>query len=102
MTASAEHVLQERSFDLVAALFGVPNPARDLLPDAAHALLVQGILLDFTARCMPGPGCEILSQELRFAIDPVPGDRIAVQGTVSAPPPHDPGTVDLPLGCPRG
>ena len=102
MTASIEHVLQERSFDLVAALFGVPNPARDLLPDAANALLVQGIVLDFTARCMPGPGCEILSQELRFGIDPVPGDRIVVQGTVSARPTHDSATVALLLECQRG
>jgi phosphate acetyltransferase len=102
MTASTEHVLQERSFDLVAALFGVPNPARDLLPDAANALLVQGILLDFTARCMPGPGCEILSQELRFAIDPVPGDRIVVQGTVTARPSQDSAIIALLLECQRG
>ncbi len=102
MTASIEHVLQERSFDLVAALFGMPDPARDLLPDAARALLVQGIVLDFTARCMPGPGCEILSQELRFGIDPIPGDRVAVQGTVSARPTHDSATVALLLECQRG
>ena len=102
MTASIEHVLQERSFDLVAALFGVPNPARDLLPDAANALLVQGILLDFTARCMPGPGCDILSQELRFVIDPMPGDRIVVQGTVTGRPSQDSAIIALLLECQRG
>ncbi|WP_431267682.1 bifunctional enoyl-CoA hydratase/phosphate acetyltransferase [Dankookia sp. P2] len=102
MTASIEHVLQERSFDLVAALFGVPNPARDLLPDAANALLVQGILLDFTARCMPGPGCDILSQELRFVVDPLPGDRITVQGTVTARPSQDSAIIALLLECQRG
>ena len=68
LTATTEHVLQERSFDLVAALFGTPGSGRDRLPDAANAMLVQGIVLDFTARRLPGPGCEILSQELRFAL----------------------------------
>ncbi|MFC7475785.1 bifunctional enoyl-CoA hydratase/phosphate acetyltransferase [Dankookia sp. GCM10030260] len=102
MTASIEHVLQERSFDLVAALFGVPDPACDLLPDAASALLVQGILLDFTARCMPGPGCDIRSQELRFMVDPVPGDRILVHGVVTARPSQDSAIIAILLECQRG
>jgi phosphate acetyltransferase len=102
MTVAAEHVLQERSFDLVAALFGAPGQARDKMPDAANAMLTQGIVLDFTARRLPGPGCEILSQELRFTIDPLPGDRIAVQGTVTARPTQDSATVAFLLECQRG
>ena len=100
LSATAEHVLQERSFDLVAALFGAPGT--DRMPDAANAMLVQGIVLDFTARRLPGPGCEILSQELRFALDPVPGDRIAVQGTVTARPAEDSAVIALLLECQRG
>jgi phosphate acetyltransferase len=102
MTVTVEHVLQERSFDLVAALFGAPGQARDKMPDAANAMLTQGIVLDFTARRLPGPGCEILSQELHFTLDPLPGDRIAVQGTVTARPTPDSATIALLLECPRG
>src|SRR3954470_432587 len=102
MTVTAEHVLQERGFDLVAALFGAPGQARDKMPDAANAMLTQGIVLDFTARRLPGPGCEILSQDLRFTIDPLPGDRIAVQGTVTARPTQDSATIALLLECQRG
>jgi phosphate acetyltransferase len=102
MTVTAEHVLQERGFDLVAALFGAPGQARDKMSDAANAMLTQGIVLDFTARRLPGPGCEILSQELRFTIDPLPGDRIAVQGTVTARPTRDSATIAILLECQRG
>jgi hypothetical protein len=35
MSASAEHVLQERGFDVVASLFGTPDPQPGKLPDAA-------------------------------------------------------------------
>jgi phosphate acetyltransferase len=102
LSATTEHVLQERSFDLVAALFGAPGSDRDRMPDAANAMLVQGIVLDFTARRLPGPGCEVLAQELRFALDPVPGDRITVQGTVMARPAEDSAVIALLLECQRG
>src|SRR3954453_11082203 len=102
LSASAEHVLQERSFDLVAALFGTPGPDRDRMPDAANAMLVQGIVLDFTARRLPGPGCEILAQDLRFALDPLPGDRIVVHGTVTGRPAEDSAVIALLLESQRG
>lgn len=102
MTVTIEHVLQERSFDLVAALFGEPNQSRDKLPDAANAMLTQGIVLDFTARRLPGPGCEILSQELRFTLDPLPGDHITVQGTVTDRPTEDSASIAFLLECERG
>ena len=47
MSATSEHVLEERGFDLVAALFGGPDSHGAKLPDAALALLVHGIVLDF-------------------------------------------------------
>jgi phosphotransacetylase len=102
LTASIDHVLQDRSFDLVAALFGTPGSGRDRLPDAAYALLVQGIVLDFTARQLPGPGCEILSEELRFISDPAPGDRIIVDGAVTARPTEDTAAIAIVLESQRG
>jgi phosphate acetyltransferase len=102
LMASIDHVLQDRAFDLVAALFGTPGAGRDHLPDAAYALLTQSIVLDFTARQLPGPGCEILSQELRFIDDPAPGDRIAVEGTVTARLTHDTAAIALVLESQRG
>jgi phosphate acetyltransferase len=102
LTVSAEHALQERSFDLVGAMFGTQGLGRDRLPDAAYALLVQGIVLDFTARRLPGPGCEVLSEELRFIAAPAPGDHIAVQGTVMARPSEDTAAIALLLESQRG
>jgi phosphotransacetylase len=102
LTASAEHTLQDRAFDLVAALSGTPDLERDRLPGTAYALLVQGIVLDFTARRLPGPGCEVLSEELRFVSDPAPGDRIGVTGTVVSRPADDTATVAIVIDSQRG
>jgi phosphotransacetylase len=100
LAATTSHVLQEHSFDLLAALFGGSGQGR--MPDAVHAMLVQGIVLDFINRRLPGPGCEILSQELRFAMDPVPEDQVTVQGTVVARPAEDSAIVALLVESPRG
>jgi phosphate acetyltransferase len=102
LTASIDHVPQDRSFDLVAAFFGTAASGRDHLPDAAYILLVQGIVLDFSARRLPGPGCEILAQELRFVSDPIPGDRIIVNGAMTARPTEGTAAIALMLESRRG
>jgi phosphotransacetylase len=102
MSATAEHALQERSFDVVAALFGVPDAHSPKLPDAALALLVHGILLDFVARRLPGPGSEVLAQEIRFAMDPLAGDKIVVSGTVASRPAEDTASITLTVDSSRG
>jgi phosphotransacetylase len=102
MSASSEHVLQERGFDVVGALFGTPDAEAGKLPDAALALLVNGIVLDFVARRLPGPGSEVLAQEIRFAMDPAVGDKVVVAGTLAARPAEDTARIDLSLDCARG
>ncbi|MCZ8148072.1 MAG: bifunctional enoyl-CoA hydratase/phosphate acetyltransferase [Roseomonas sp.] len=102
LTATSEHMLQERGFDLVAALFGTPDAEPGKLPDAALALLMHGIILDFIARRMPGPGSEVLSQEVRFVMDPAVGDKVVISGTLASRPAEDTATVVLTLDCARG
>jgi phosphotransacetylase len=102
MSARSEQVLQERGFDVVAALFGTPDAAPGKLPDAALALLMHGIVLDFVARRLPGPGSEMLAQEMRFVMDPVVGDKIAVAGTIAARPSEETASIALTVDCDRG
>src|SRR5215212_5735509 len=102
LTATVEHALPDRAFDLAAALFGSSTAGGARLPDAAYALLVQGIVLDFTARRLPGPGCEVLSEEVRFVADPMPGDRVTVSGTVTARPSGDTAAIAVVVDSQRG
>ncbi|WP_270936220.1 bifunctional enoyl-CoA hydratase/phosphate acetyltransferase [Falsiroseomonas oryzae] len=102
LTATAEHRLEQRGFDLVAALFGAPDAAPGEMPDAANALILQSIVLDFAARSLPGPGCEVLAEELRFLLDPAPGDQLAITGTISARPAEDTATLALVIDSQRG
>jgi phosphate acetyltransferase len=101
-TASTEHLLEERGFDLAAALFGAPEADKARLPDAAHALIVQRLVLDFTARRLPGPGSEVLAEELRFLGDPAVGDSVTVTGTVAERPTEDTATLGIGVECQRG
>jgi phosphate acetyltransferase len=101
LTASAEHALQERGFDLAAALFGAPDADKARLPDAAYALILQSLVLDFTARRLPGPGAEVLAAELRFLADPAVGDQATVTGTVTARPAEDTAEVAVSVECQR-
>ncbi len=102
MSATSEHVLQERGFDLVAALFGTPDAQPGELPDAALALLMHGIILDFVARRLPGPGSDVLSQEIRFILDPAVGDKVVVSGTLASRPSEDTAGIALTVDCDRG
>nr|WP_170984716.1 bifunctional enoyl-CoA hydratase/phosphate acetyltransferase [Roseomonas sp. AR75] len=102
MSASSEHVLQERGFDLVAALFGTPHAAPGALPDAALAMLMHGMILDFVAHRLPGPGSEVLGQEVRFAMDPAVGDKVVVSGTLASRPAEDTAQIVLSVDCARG
>jgi len=102
LTANAEHILQERAFDLVAALFSAPQQDGSHLPDAAYALLLQGIVADFMAHRLPGPGCDLLSEELRFFQDPAPGDIVTVTGTVTARPSDDTASIAVVVNTKRG
>ena len=102
MSATSEHVLEERGFDLVAALFGGPDSHGAKLPDAALALLVHGIVLDFVARHLPGPGSDVLAQEIRFTMDPAVGDKVVVSGTLTSRPAEDTAAIALTVDCARG
>ena len=102
VSARSEHVLQQRGFDVVAALFGAPGAAPDRMPDAALAMLMHGIVLDFVARHLPGPGSEVLAQEMRFAMDPAVGDKVVVTGTLAARPSEDTARIELRVECARG
>jgi phosphate acetyltransferase len=101
-TATAEHLLQEQGFDLAAGLFGAPEASKAHLPDAAYALVVESLILDFAARRLPGPGAEMLAQELRFLDDPAIGDNITISGTVTARPTEDTATIGIGVECQRG
>ena len=102
MSATSEHVLEERGFDLVAALFGGPDSHGAKLPDAALALLVHGIVLDFVGRHLPGPGSDVLAQEIHFAMDPAVGDKVVVSGTLTSRPAEDTAAIALTVDCARG
>jgi hypothetical protein len=102
LTATSEHDLPERGFDIVAALFGAADAAPGKLPDAALALLVHGIILDFIACRLPGPGCDVLEERIRFVADPAVGDRVVVSGRIAARPSAETATVAITLQCGRG
>lgn len=101
LTASAEQALQDRGFELAAALMG-GGAGPGGIPDPANALLVQAVLLDFVARRLPGPGCEVLAEEVRHAADPLPGDRLSVTGTVTGRPDAATAVIALVVDGPRG
>jgi len=101
MTARAEHVLQGRGFDMVAAFFGAPDQNGKLC-DAALTLLLHGIILDFVERRLPGPGSDVLSQDIRFGLDPVPGDTVVVSGTIQSRPDAETAKITLTVECARG
>jgi phosphotransacetylase len=102
LAATAEHELQERGFDIVAALFGTPDAEPGKLPDAALALLMHGIILDFVARRLPGPGCEVLEERIRFVADPAVGDRVVVTGSIASRPSAETATIAIAVDCARG
>jgi phosphate acetyltransferase len=102
LTATSEHDLPERGFDIVAALFGAPDAAPGKLPDAALALLVHGMILDFIACRLPGPGCDVLEERIRFVADPAVGDRVVVNGRIAARPSAETATIAITLQCARG
>jgi len=102
LSASAEHLLQERGFDVVAALFGASGRDPGRIPDASLALLLHAVILDFIANRLPGPGAEVLSEEVRFAMDPVIGDRVVVAGTLASRPDEATASIVLSVDCARG
>ena len=102
LVATSQHELQERGFDVVAALFGTPDAAPGTLPDAALALLLHGIILDFIASRLPGPGCDVLEERIRFVADPAVGDQVVVTGRIAARPSAETATVAITLECERG
>ena len=48
LTRSMTHAWRAQGFDLAAALFGAADAAFERLPSQAQALLLQGLILDFT------------------------------------------------------
>lgn len=102
LTATTEQLLQERAFGVAASMFGAPEADRAQLPDAAYALIVQSLILDLLARHLPGPGAEILSEELHFLADPSVGDTVAITGVVTARPAADTAEIGLTVASQRG
>ncbi|HYZ61279.1 MAG TPA: bifunctional enoyl-CoA hydratase/phosphate acetyltransferase, partial [Acetobacteraceae bacterium] len=101
LTATDEQLLGERGFELATALFGASEDGHRQT-DAAHALIVQSLVLRLAARRLPGPGCDILEQELAFVDDPAIGDRVEVTGTVTGRPSEDTATLAISVRSQRG
>ena len=89
LTATSERALQDRAFDLAAAMLGVPGHGDAGAAGAPEALLLQGLVLDFVTRRLPGPGSRVLSEDLRLAAAVAPGDSVRVTGTVTERPSAD-------------
>ncbi len=102
LTRKMTHAVRAQGFDLAAALFGAPDASFDQLPSQARALLLQGLILDFTARALPGPGGELLSMELRPGLPPMPEEALEVTGTITARPDAETAEIAILLDGPRG
>ncbi|PWS36075.1 enoyl-CoA hydratase [Falsiroseomonas bella] len=102
LTRSMTHVLRVQGFDLAAALFGAPDAAFDRLPSQAQALLLQGLILDFTARALPGPGAELRALEMRPGLSPIPDEAVEITGTIAARPDPETAEVAIVVEGPRG
>jgi phosphate acetyltransferase len=101
LMARMTQMLPERRFEVAAALFGAAADGAKL-PDAAHALIVHALVLDFAARHLPGPGADILEQDVRFADDPAVGDEVTVIGTVTRRPTEDTADIAIEVETGRG
>ncbi|MEO3475832.1 bifunctional enoyl-CoA hydratase/phosphate acetyltransferase [Roseomonas sp. CAU 1739] len=102
LTGTLRHTIKPQGFDLAAALFGAPDEAFDQMPTQAHTLVLQGLVLEFTARCLPGPGSVIIAQDLRVLGQPVPGEELEIVGTVTARPDTETALIAVDLRGPRG
>ncbi len=97
-----ERELRPQGFDLAAAMFGAPDEGFDRLPSQAHALLLESLILDFTVRGLPGPGAEILVQEIRLHGPPSPGERLTISGAVMSRPDEATAVIAIEVSAPRG
>ncbi|WP_198376126.1 bifunctional enoyl-CoA hydratase/phosphate acetyltransferase [Neoroseomonas rubea] len=96
------HAIRAQGFDLAAALFGAPDAAFERLPSQAQALLMQGLVLDFTARALPGPGAELRAMDLRPGLPPMPGEALEIAGSIVARPDAETAIIAIVVEGPRG
>ena len=101
LTASTEEVLLQRSFDLAFALLSTAEADSDHIPDAAYTLLLHRLILDFVARRMPGPGSDIMAEEIRFLADPAVGETVTITGTITERPTEDTAHLAILVESPR-
>ncbi|WP_370287444.1 hypothetical protein [Roseomonas sp. HF4] len=102
LTRGMTHALRAQGFDLAAALFGAPDAAFDSLPSQAQALLLNGLVLDFTARALPGPGATLRSLDLTPGLTPLPEEKVEITGTIVARPDPETAVVAIVVSAPRG
>ncbi|BDG74320.1 bifunctional enoyl-CoA hydratase/phosphate acetyltransferase [Roseomonas fluvialis] len=102
LTRGMTHGLRAQGFDLAAALFGAPDAAFDDLPSQAQALLLSGLVLDFTARALPGPGATLRSLDLTPGLLPSPEERVDITGTIVARPDPETAVIAIMVSGPRG
>ncbi len=102
LTRGMTHTLRAQGFDLAAALFGAPDTAFDHLPSQAQALLQQGLILDFTARALPGPGATLRSMDLTLGLPPLPQEAVEITGTIVARPDPETAVLAIVVSGPRG
>ncbi|MBR0670572.1 bifunctional enoyl-CoA hydratase/phosphate acetyltransferase [Neoroseomonas soli] len=101
-SVTLEHEIRPQGFDLATALFGFSDARPGELSSQAAALLLHGLILDFTARGLPGPGADILGQDFVIIAPPVPGERIEATGTIVARPDSETALIAILLTVPRG
>lgn len=102
LTRRMAHAVRAQGFDLAAALFGAPDAAFDRLPSQAQALLLNGLVLDFTARALPGPGATLRRLDLTPGLPPVPQEEVEITGTIVARPDPDTAVIAIVMDGPRG
>jgi phosphotransacetylase len=102
LTRSMTHALRAQGFDLAAALFGAPDTAFERLPGQARALLLQGLILDFTARALPGPGAELRHLDMTPRLPPLPEEALEITGTITARPDAQTAEIAIVVDSPRG
>jgi phosphotransacetylase len=96
------HVFRAQGFDLAAALFGASEAPFDRMPSQAQALLLQRLILDFTAHVLPGPGAELRSLDMAPGLPPVPDETVEITGRITARPDAETAEIAIVVEGPRG
>ena len=102
LTRTHSQTIRAQGFDLAAALFPVAPSSSTVLPSQAQALLLDAVILDFTARCLPGPGADLVSMQVTPRGAPQPGEEIRISGSVTAREDPDTAVIAILVAGPQG